>query len=292
MKNNIIRKFIAGIFVLATFAGLTACSGTKADSNNNPSQNQSIQGTIKITGSTSVYPIIDYMKEAYKESRPNVSVNLAQGGSGVGIKDTIDGNNNIGMSSRDLKDTEVGLIKYTIALDGIAIVINPNNSISDISKDNIKKIYKGEITNWKDLGGPDKEILVITREEGSGTRTAFEEIIGLDKDSSGKVQTQITKSAMVVTDAGQISNNVSIKDNAIGFISLGAVTSKVKAIKVQGIDCKVDNIVNNTYPIGRKLYLVVKQGNENSQLIKDFIDFTLSEEGQKAVTDTGFIKVK
>jgi len=296
MRNNFIRKFLTGLFILTSFSMLTACSGTTFNTSDNQSgitstQNPDLKGTVKISGSTTVYPIIDYLKEAYKESRPNVTVNLAQGGSGVGIKDAIDGNNDIGMSSRELKTTETGLKAVAIALDGIAIIINPANGVTDISKDNLKKIFKGEITNWKDIGGVDKTILVITREQGSGTRTAFEEIIGLDKDADGNVNTQIMTGAMVLTDAGQISNNVAGKDNAIGFTTLGAVTSKVKALKVGGIECKTENILNSTYPIGRKLYLVIKDGSQENQPIKDFIAYVLSEEGQKAVTDTGYIKL-
>jgi len=281
MKLNFIKKLITIVLCFNIIIIISSCSNTG-----------SATSKLTITGSTSVYPILDYLTGAYSESSPTISVNLNKGGSGVGIKDAREGYNDIGMTSRKLKDSETGLVSYVIALDGIAVVLHPNNKVSDLSLENLKKIFKGEITNWKDVGGKDIKIVVITREAGSGTRSAFEEITGLDKDSNGKIQSQITSGAMVVTDSGQILSNVSTKENSIGYISLGNISAKVKPAIIENLECTETNIRNGSYPISRNLYLVVKDGNESKTATKDFIDFILSDEGQKGVVDTGFIKVK
>lgn len=284
MKLSFIKKLMSIVLCFNFILIISSCS--------NLSTGNSTLSKLTITGSTSVYPVLDYLKGAYIESRPNININLDKGGSGVGIKDARDGNNDIGMTSRKLKDSETGLVPYVIALDGIAVVLHPNNKVTDLTLENLKKIFNRQIINWKDVGGEDKKIVVITREFGSGTRSAFEEITGLDKNSEGKIQSQITSEAMVVTDSGQILSNVSTKENSIGYVSLGNVNSKVKTARIQNVECIEANIKNGSYPISRSLYLIVKNGNENKTIIKDFIDFILSDEGQKGVVDIGFIKVK
>ena len=241
------------------------------------------QGKIAITGSTSVEPLAVKLKDVYTGNNPGLEIEIQGIGSSGGIKAANEGTVDIGNASRNLKpeEKEWGLTEYVIARDGIAVVVHPDNPVSDISKDKIAQIYKGEITNWKDVGGPDKKIYVISRESGSGTRGAFEELVGFEDE--------LLDDAIIANGNGGVKADVSKKDDAIGYISLGYVDDTVKSLKIDGTEATVENIQKDEYPIARP-FLMVTKGNESKET-KAFLDFILSDDGQKIVAEEGYIPV-
>lgn len=240
-------------------------------------------GNITLVGSTSVSPLMEIVAEKYTDS----VLDIQSVGSSAGIKAAAEGTAMVGMSSRELKDDEKsGLEEVVIALDGIAITVHPNNSVKDITKEQVLKVYKGEITNWKELGGKDAPIVVVSREEGSGTRGAFEELVGLE-DEAGSL---LTKDAVIADGNGAVKQNVATKENAIGYLSLGAVDNTVKSIKVDGVDATEANIKNGSYKISRPFILVTK--GKPSEGVQKLLDYILSAEGQKIVTEEGYITIK
>lgn len=249
-------------------------------------RNQGSKEALSIAGSTTVQPIAAKAAEKYMLKNPEVSVSVSGGGSGTGIKMASEGSADIGTSSRDLTVEEIsagGLKVYPIAADGIAVIVNPQNSLSDLTKQQIKDIFSGKIKNYKELGGPDKEIVAIIRESGSGTRSSFEEMI-MDK---GK--TNNTESAEQQSSNGAVKASVAGNPNAIGYVGAGYIDPTVKAMKVQGIEATKDNIRSGTYPISRKLYMITK--GEAFGKTKGFIDYVLSDNGQGIVEEEGFVRI-
>jgi len=246
------------------------------------SEAQKSKNSITVAGSTSVQPLADDLAKAFMEKQPDTKIEVQGGGSGVGIKSARDGVADIGTSSRELKPEEKGLHEYKIAIDGIAVVVHPSNPIDDLSVDQIRDIYTGKIKNWKDVGGKDVQIVVVTREEGSGTRGAFEELV-----MGGS---SISDSAVVQPSTGAVKQSVSQDPNAIGYISMGVLDSSVKAVKIEGVEATEDNVKNGKYKLQRPFLFLTK--DEPKGLVKEFIDFTLSEEGQAIVEKHHYIKVK
>jgi phosphate transport system substrate-binding protein len=259
-------SFIFCIFIsLFSLTLLTAC-GRNADS-------------VVIAGSTSVQPFAEVLAQDYMASHPGVSIDVQGGGSAAGIMATLSGTTDIGMSSRNLQGSETSLWSIEIARDGIAIIINPKNPITDLTLQQIADIYDGKTTNWDQIGGKKGEIDVFTREDGSGTRSSFESLV------MGK--NQIMARAMVENSNGAIRQLVGDDPAAIGFISLGLVDSTVKALDLGGIVPSRENVVNDTYNLSRPCLFVSLKPPEG--LVKDFIDFTMSAEGQKILYDQGLI---
>ena len=267
------KKFL---LLTLTFIGtimLTACGGQSDNSQ-----------SISVVGSTSVAPIAEALAEKYQEG----IVDIQSVGSSAGIKAAADGTADIGMSSRDLKAEEKsGLKEYKIALDGIAVVVNSKNIAKDLTVEQLQKIYKGEITNWKEVGGKDAPIIVVSREEGSGTRGAFEELVGLENKETKA--SMLLPAAVIGDGNGSVKQNVASKENAIGYLSLGSVDTTVKTLTIAGVSPTVDNIKNGTYKISRPFILLTKV--EPTEASKKFIDYVLSEEGQKIVKEKGYITI-
>ncbi|MEW9121686.1 MAG: phosphate ABC transporter substrate-binding protein PstS family protein [Thermotaleaceae bacterium] len=245
---------------------------------------------VVIAGSTSVQPLSEELAAEFMKSHKDIKIEVQGGGSSVGVKSAADGIADIGASSRELKDSEKGLKEFEIALDGIAVVVNPSNKVKDLTMEQVKKIFIGEITNWKDLGGADKPIVVVSREQGSGTRGAFIEITGIEaKDASGKTVDNTTSKAITQPSTGAVKQTVSVTPDAIGYISLGAMDNTVSAVKINGVDATEANIKAKKYAIFRPfLYLTKAEPTGN---VKAFIDFILSAEGQKIVSKD-YITVK
>lgn len=290
MKMNSILKKEVTVLALAISSILlfTAC-GTAEQA---PSGNSgTLSGTVTVSGSTSVQPVAQDLADIFNESEPNISVEIQGGGSSQGIKDAIAGISDIGNSSRGLKDEEKQseITEHIIAYDGIAVVVHPSNSITDLTKDQLQKIFKGEIKNWKEVGGIDKEILIVTREEGSGTRSAFEELVKLQESKDGNIVSFIKSDALVADGNGAIKANIASKDNAIGYTSLGYVDNTMKKISIEGIECTVENIKNKSYLISRPFLMLTK--GELKPEVKAFIDFILGDEGQEVVSKS-YISVK
>lgn len=256
-------------------------------------QSSSNQGSSKLSvvGSTSVQELAQELGDEY-ENKSQVKVDVQGVGSTAGIKASNDGTCDIGTSSRKLKDAEKAwnLTETTIALDGIAVIVSKNNKGEDLTKDQLVKIFKGEIKNWSEVGGEDKEIIVVSREAGSGTRGAFEELMKLEKKEGDNTISLVVADALVAEGNGSVLSNVAGKDNAIGYMSLGMVDeSKVKMLKIDGIEPTVENIKAEKYVISRPFLFVTK--SETKKEVNDFLDFILSDEGQKIVSEK-YISVK
>jgi len=239
--------------------------------------------TITVAGSTSVQPIAEQLAKKFSEKNPNVKIEVQGGGSSVGIKAAMEGTADIGTSSRELKPEEKTVKEFMIAKDGIVVIVNPANKVDNLTLEQVKKIFTGEIKNWKEVGGEDLKITVINREEGSGTRGAFEELV------LGKGNT-FTSDAILQGSTGAVKSTVAGDKSAIGYISLGSVDSSVKKVKVDGVEATEETIINGTYKISRPFLFLTK--NDPTGAVKDFIDFVLSPEGQDIISKEGFVKVK
>lgn len=278
-----IKKLLATAALAAMTFSLVACGGSNDKSTDTSSSDK---GTITITGSTSVEPIVNAMKTEYEALHPDVKIQYTGNGSSAGIQDTIKGVNNIGASSRELTDEEKAenLKETVFAYDGIAVAVNPANDVKNITLEQLQKIYSGEITNWKELGGKDAEIYVVSREESSGTRSAFEELIKLEETDG------LTSSAAVSEGNGPVQLAVAKNENAIGYVSFAYIDDTVKQLTVEGVEGTVENVKNSTYPLSRPFLFVVKDGADN-KTADEFLKFAVSEDGQKCVTDNNGITV-
>ena len=238
---------------------------------------------IQIAGSTSVQPVAEKLAEKFQETHPNVRVNVQGGGSSLGISSVSQGITNIGTSSRELKAKEKpGLNEYIIGKEGIIIAVNNQNNVNDLTKEQIRDIFSGKITNWKDVGGPDLEIHVITREDGSGTRSAFENLIMED--------TEIRPDAIVQSSTESVKQAVRQDPGAIGFVSLARMSSDVKALKIDGVAPSEETVFDGSYSLQTPFIFIVK--GEPEGIIKEFIDFTLSSEGRAIVKEENVVPVK
>ena len=240
---------------------------------------------ITISGSTSVGPLMERMAEDFEASNEDVVIEINQTGSSSGIKDVINGVSKIAMSSRDLsKEEKEDVEGIVMSYDGIAVIVNNENSITGITKEEVKDIFTGKITNWKELGGEDSEIVVVSREDGSGTRAAFEEIVGYKAKD-------LLKKSLISDGSGNIKVMVKGNKNAIGFVSFEYLDNTIKALEIDNIKATADNVINSKYPISRSFLMVVNESNLNN-LDKKFIDWILSDDGQSLVEKYGSIKIR
>lgn len=232
-------------------------------------------GALKISGSTSVQPLAQDLAEAFMKKNPDAQITVTGGGSGVGIKDVTDGKVNIGNSSRYLKPEEAkGLVSHIIANDGVAVVINPDNPVKALTTEQVKKIFLGEITNWKDLGGENAPIILNVRDAASGTGEYFiEHFLGKGK--------QPAKTAKTHASNGLVRQAVASNKNAVGYLSLGYIDKTVKAPTLDGVAPSFENAKKGTYKVVRPFVMATK--GEAEGLTKVFIDFVLSPAGQKIV---------
>jgi phosphate transport system substrate-binding protein len=240
------------------------------------------QKGITVAGSTSVQPFADKWAEVYMEEHPDRVVNVQGGGSSAGIQAAKSGAANIGTSSRELKTEEMDLNQIIVARDGLAVIVHPANKITNISMSQLKDIFAGVIANWKEIGGVDRPIIVVTREEGSGTRGAFQEMV--------MKKNRICKWAIVQDSNGSVREVVSGDPHAIGYISLGLVNDKVKALKLDGMLASDENIVTKKYKLVRPFLFLTK--GLPTGAVKGFIDFVLSKDGQELVSKEGLIQAK
>lgn len=237
---------------------------------------------VSIVGSTSVQAVAGPLSEAFGDKYPGSSAEVQGGGSTVGVTQATEGNADIGMASRNLKETEKGkgLVEHKIAVDGIAIVVHPSNTVSALTTKQIQDIFSGAIANWSEIGGPDKPVVVVTREEGSGTRGAFEEILKLE---------DLVLQTIVSDSTGAVKATVAGNANAIGYISAGSMDSSVTAVTVDGIECTSDTIKSGSYSVARP-FLMLTLGEPNKDA-KAFLDFVFSKEGQDIIENEGYVRV-
>ncbi|MDD8019810.1 MAG: phosphate ABC transporter substrate-binding protein [Acidobacteriota bacterium] len=237
---------------------------------------------ITVAGSTSIQPFADEWAELFMRKKPGLVINIQGGGSSAGIMAVREGSADIGMSSRELKDDEKSLSEIIVAYDGLAIIVHPSNPVSSLTIDQVRSIFAGEIVSWKILNGVDKNITVVVREEGSGTRGAFQEMV--------MGQRRISKKAIVEDSNGVVREIVSHDRNSIGFISLGLVNDKVKAIAQDGIEPTEEAILKREYRLIRPFLFLTREKPEG--LPEEFIDFVLSDEIQSRLPQDGLIPVK
>jgi len=242
-----------------------------------------LAGQVQMAGSTTVQPLAEVLAEAFMAENPEVKIEVQGGGSSVGITSAGEGTVDIGNASRNVKDFELeafpGLQVFTIAYDGIAIVTNPDHDLPSLTIDQVKGIFSGEITNYAEVGGPDAEIVVVSREEGSGTRAAFEELVMAFGDEASL----ITEKALLQQSNGQIRTTVSTTPNSIGYLSFGFLDESVNAVSIDGVEPTMENVKAGAYAIYRPLNMLTN-GAPND-LAQVFLDFILSEAGQAIVAE-------
>ena len=281
------KKFLTlALTAVMALSLLTACGSkndNSADTNTDGSNTETtLSGTVSTDGSTSMEKVVNSLGESFMAMNKDVKFTYNPTGSGSGIQAVSEGRCDIGLSSRALKDDEKasGLVETVVALDGIAIVVNPENPVSDLDIDTIAKIYTGEITNWKDVGGNDAEIVLIGREAGSGTRDGFESITDT-KDACQYRQE--------LTSTGDVINTVSQNPDAIGYASLSAVGDSVKALTVGGVEATEATVKDGSYVVQRPFVLVTKEGTELSPAAQAFFDYALSADAASIIAAAGAV---
>lgn len=267
----------------AATSAAAAAESTAAAETSAAAADADLSGTVSTDGSTSMEKVIGALSEAFQEKYPNVTVTYNPTGSGSGITAVTEGNCDIGLASRNLKDEEKnGLTSTTVAIDGIAMIVNTANEVSDLSLDQIAKIYTGEITNWKDVGGADQEIVVIGREAGSGTRDGFESITG----TSDKCQMD-----QELTSTGAVIQAVGANEAAIGYASLAAVDDTIKTLTVEGVAPSEKTVLDGTYKIQRNFNMITNDSKELSPAAQAFLDFATSSEAASLIEAAGAVPV-
>jgi len=289
-------KVIALIGACALMSGcLTGCGNTdKVASQSAAAASVSSQATVKsdlsgsitMSGSTSMEKLANALCEAFMEKYPNVTATAEFTGSGAGIEAVNAGTVDIGNASRNLKDEEKadGVAENIVAIDGIAVCVDPDSTVEDLTKDNLIDIYTGVVTNWKDLGGADEPIVVVGREAGSGTRGAFEELLGIEDACAY---------ANELDSTGAVIAKVASTPGAIGYASLDAIDNTVKAVKLEGVEATPENIKAGSYFLCRPFVMATKgEISEQSELVQEWFDFVLGDEGQEIAANVGLITVK
>ena len=299
MKKIDRRSFLAVCGVVAAAGALTACGGSSSSSTAASSSTassvasstassaaeatndlSSLSGTVSTGGSTSMNSVMEALSEGFAEVAPGVTVSYDPTGSGAGITGALEETLDIGLASRALHDDETGVTATTVALDGIAMVVNNENPVSDLSIEQLAQIFTKQVTNWADVGGEDGEIVVIGREAGSGTRDGFESIVGVE-DSCVYDQE--------LTATGAVISAVASNKLAIGYASLSAVGDTVKTLTVEGVECSEATVLDGTYKVQRPFNFVTNDSVEQSDAVKAFIDFAVSEDAAELIRLAGAV---
>ena len=293
MKKISRRSFLTVCGAAAAAAALTACGGSASSASSTAASASAtassaagqaagtLSGNVATGGSTSMKNVIAALTEGFAEVEPGVTVSYDPTGSGAGITGATDKTLDIGLSSRALKDDEKSAVDgTTVALDGIAIVVNKGSKVADLTVEQLKKMFTGEITNWKDVGGDDGEIVLVGREAGSGTRDGFESIVDV-KDSC--------KYAQELTATGAVISAVEANPLAIGYASLSAVGDTVKAVTVGGVECSEETVKDGSYVVQRPFVLVTKEGTELSPAAQAFFDYALSADAASIIAAAGAV---
>ena len=293
------KKIIALMMALAMVASMAACSNSADNESQAPASGEpatsetaentetpaaELSGTVMCLGSTSMSKVMGYLSEQFSTDNSGVTVSVEGGGSSAGVEAAANGTADLGLASRALKDEEKeqGLVENIVALDGIAIIVNADNAVADLSVEQIAKIFTGEITDWSEVGGEAGDIAVIGREAGSGTRDGFESIT--ETEDSCKLDQELTSTGAVIEG---VKNNA----GAIGYASLSAVENAegVKAITVEGIACTEETVKDGSYKIQRPFVLVTKEGTELSEAAQAFYDFALSADAEALIVKAGAV---
>ena len=284
--KKILAFALSAVMALALLAGCGNQTGNSSSNDNGGDASDtpaaSVSGTVSTDGSTSMEKVIGALSESYMAANKDVTVNYNPTGSGAGITAVQEGTCDIGLSSRALKDEEkaAGLKETVLAYDGIAIIVHPDNPVSDLSIEQIAKLYTGEITNWKDVGGSDAEVVLIGREAASGTRDGFESITGT-KDKCQYRQE--------LTSTGDVITAVSQNPDAIGYASLAAIKDSVKALSVDGVTPSEATVKDGSYQVQRPFVLVTVEGKVLSAAAQSFFDYATSADAADIIAKAGAV---
>ena len=263
----------------------TQVADTSAPEESAAPETADLSGSVSMAGSTSMEKLANAAAEAFMEKYPGVSVTAEFTGSGAGIESVLAGSVDIGNSSRSLKDEEksAGAVENIVAIDGIAVVSDPANTVDDLTKDQLIAIYKGETKNWKELGGADQAIVVVGREAGSGTRGAFEELLGIE---------DACKYANELDSTGAVMAKVASTPGAIGYVSLDVVDDTVKSMKLEGVEATEANIKAGDYFLSRPFVMATKgEISKQTEATQEFLNWMKSEEGKEVIKGVGLITV-
>lgn len=290
------KRFMAMAIACVMAAGLVACGGSESTATTSTAGSTAgsttastaeettadLSGAVATGGSTSVEKVIGALSEAFMEANPGVDVTYDPTGSSAGVTGAADGTLDIGLSSRALKEEEIskGLKETTFALDGIAIVVNTENTATDLSLEQIAKLATGEITNWSEVGGPDAPVVLIGREAGSGTRDGFESIVGVEDKCAYEQE---------LTSTGAVLAGVAANPNAFGYVSLASVDDTVKMVTVDGVAASEETVKDGSYKIQRPFVFATKEGEELSAQAQAFYDFALSEDAAELIAAAGAV---
>lgn len=269
MKKKILMIALAGVLALAALAG---CAGKKS-------------GTVSTDGSTSMEEVIGVLGEAFMEQNEGIRFTYNPTGSGSGITAVSEGRCDIGLSSRSLKEEEKagGLTETVLAYDGIAVIVNPENPVTDLTLEQIASIYTGEISNWSEVGGNDAQIVLVGREAGSGTRDGFESIVGVE--GACKYRQELTSTGDVIT-------TVASNADAIGYASLSAVKDSIKAVSVGGVAPSEETVKDGSYVVQRPFVFVTKTDEKLSEEAQRFFDFATSEDAVELISKAGVVAAR
>ena len=297
MKKS--KGTLLAVLVFALLLTLAGCGGygsaappqtPEVTPDDTPEQEAELSGVVKTGGSTSVEKVMNALIYQFQDDNRQVTINYEMNGSGDGIKNTISGMYEIGHSSRALKTdgSEDGLVAVAYAIDGIAIVVNTENAIEDLTQEQLMRIYTGDIKKWNEVGGNNTPITVVTREPGSGTRDAFAEIVGLEKGGGN-----IIADATVADSTGAIQTTVSQNPNAIGYMSFSDVDPlKVNTVKYNGVEITPAHLKDGSYKLSREFLMLAREGVKLSPAAQAFLDFVVSADGQKIVSDNKLLAIK
>jgi phosphate transport system substrate-binding protein len=281
MSRCVLFALLASIVVIGLVAAQCGAPATP------PAAGAGLSGKVSVAGSTTVQPLAEKLAQAFSAKNPGVQIDVQGGGSSVGVKSAGQGVADVGTVSREVTADELkqypDLKVFTIARDGIAIIAHPEVPVTGLSKAQVRDIFAGKVKNWNEVGGPDELIVVVSREEGSGTRTAFEEMV-MGKDAV------IVDTAILHPSNGALRTAVSTTPAAIGYLSLGYLDKSVKVLAVDGVEPTEANAASGKYPIVRPLGMLTR--GEPTGAVKAWLDFILGDEGQKIVKEEGYIPVK
>ena len=298
MKNKLVKMMALLTATTMVAAGVMGCGSDSSDANADANTDTTasdttanadttdgsdLSGTVTLAGSTSMEKLANAMNEAFMEKYPNVSAPAEFTGSSAGIESLTAGSVDIGDASRALSDDEKsqGVVENIVAIDGIAVITDTANTVTDIKSEDLAKVYTGEITNWKDLGGPDEQIVVIGREAGSGTRDAFEELMDV-KDSC--------KYAQELDSTGAVLAKVAATPGAVGYVSLDVLDDTVNGLKINSVEPTEDNILAGDYVLQRPFVMATKgEISEQSKQVQAYFDFINSADGQNVIKSVGLI---
>lgn len=281
-RTNILILMLAVISMSLLISGCTDNTDNTAGTDNTLTNVK-----LQIAGSTTVLPVAEECARVFMEKHPGSRIFVSGGGSSHGVQAVADGTVDIGCASRDLKSSETDahrdLVTHAVAKDGVAVIVHQSNPVTDLTMEQLQGIYTGTITNWKDVGGTDSKIMVVTREEGSGTRDCFEQAV------MKPIKAEITDHAIIQDSNGKTRTTVTGSAQAIGFLSLGYVNEQVKAVRLDGIMPSEESVVDGSYAISRALWMITKGNPDSAE--QAFLDFVLGYDGQKIVEDVHFIPV-